>query len=239
MAITKTWRYDYADRCECSDDDRCGCSYPDNMARSYIEEDIYHASAGCAPVAVGEPALNFTAPAVMADGSIKEDFQLFDYIENSYALLAFYRADFSALCPVELTAFNRAADEFLRRGLKFAAVSVDSPAAHAAWRKMSYAEGGIGQVQFPLISDISKNVSREYGVLRPDGMAQRATFLIDKNFTVRYQAVYDAKITRNVTETLRVADMLLAAEQSECKGIMCWMHQKEKREHREFLRSEN
>ena len=136
-------------------------------------------------------------------------------------------ADFSAICPQELVAFNSLYDTFMSRGVKIIGVSVDSLSAHIAWRKMPFSEGGIGQVHFPLISDINKAVSLVYGVLRQDGMAQRATFLIDRELKIRYQAIYDRNIERNVDETLRVVDKLIALDKIECRGLDCLL-QKDK-----------
>lgn len=223
MDLPKKWSYDYEARCECSDDDRCGCTFPNNMAHSFVQDYSQPAVvAGCS-VMVGQKAFNFNAPAVFADGSSSESFNFFDYIADSYALLLFYLADFSAVCPMEITSFNQAHEEFVSRGVKVVAVSVDSLPAHIAWRKLPFSEGGIGQVSMPLISDLSKNISTQYGVLRPDGMAQRAAFLIDKNYVVRYQAIYDRKIERNVPEMLRVIDNVIALDKTECSGFQCWM----------------
>ncbi len=224
MELSKKWNYDYDARCECSDDDRCGCTFPDNMGRSFVRaySDKNTVETVCKPVLVGQQAFNFVAPAVFADGSSSEVFNFFDYIADSYALLIFYLADFSAVCPLEITSFNQAYTDFAKRGIKVVAVSVDSLPAHIAWRKLSFADGGIGQVSFPLVSDLSKVICSEYGVLRSDGMAQRATFLIDKSYVVRYQAVYDYKLERSVEETLRVAERLADLDKNECKGFQCW-----------------
>ena len=217
--MTQIWKYDYASRCDCSDDDNCGCTSPGNMGRSYVAENII--TENYEQVGVGRQALNFSAPAVLADNSVSESFNFFDYISDCYALLVFYLADFSAICPLEITAFNQAYAQISGRGVKLVAVSVDSVAAHQAWRKLSIADGGIGGVKFPLISDINKKICSGYGVLRADGLAQRATFLIDKNFTVRYQAVYDKEIERNIEETLRVSDKLIALDEAKCRGLEC------------------
>ncbi len=224
MEFSKKWNYDYDTKCECSDDDRCGCTFPNNMTRGFIPDyPAQNANASiCKPVLVGQQAFNFSAPAVFADGSTNDLFNFFDYIADSYALLVFYLADFSAVCPLEITSFNQAYTELTKRDVKVVAVSVDSLPAHIAWRKLSFAEGGIGQVSFPLVSDLSKIICTEYGVLRPDGMAQRSTFLIDRNYTIRYQAVYDHKIERSVEETLRITDRLIALDNRECKGFQCW-----------------
>lgn len=221
--MTRVWKYDYAARCDCADDDNCGCTSPGNLSRSYVAENLITET--CAAVGVGSQALNFSAPAIFADNTVSDSFNFFDYIADCYALLVFYLADFSAVCPLEITAFNQAYETFAGRGVKLVAVSVDSLAAHAAWRKMAFSDGGIGQVKFPLVSDINKHISQGYGVLRADGMAQRATFLIDRNYTVRYQAVYDKEIERNIDETLRVTDKLLALDDAKCRGLECLLKQ--------------
>ena len=210
------WKDDYQNNCYCSEDDRCGCAFPDDAyerarAKQYT-----------VPVKVGEQAINFTAPAVLGDGSTTDAFNLFDYISGSYALLVFYLADFSAVCPLELTAFNQAYEEFRTRDIKMVAISVDSLPAHLAWRRMPFSEGGIGNVQFPLVSDVNKTACRAYGVLRPDGLAQRAIFLIDKNYTIRYQSIFDRRIARDVEETLRIVDEQIRLDETECKGMACW-----------------
>lgn len=220
MDLPKKWTYDYDARCECSDDDRCGCTFPGNMARSFVPDYTVKPETNGNSL-VGQKAINFIAPAVFADGTASEAFNFFDYVSDSYALLMFYLADFSAVCPMEITSFNQAHNEFVNRGVKVAAVSVDSLPAHIAWRKLSFSEGGIGQVNMPLISDLNKNISTQYGVLRPDGMSQRAMFLIDRSFNVRYQAVYDRKLERNVEETLRVIDNLLVIDKAECQDFQC------------------
>lgn len=226
MSTFQTWRYDYADRCECSEDDRCGCTYPNNMARSYSVEDkilpLYHLS-----VKVGDVAPNFTAPAVFGDNTFTDEFHFLDYIVDSYALLIFYRADFSQICPKEITALNQMYEDFLNRGVKLVAVSVDSLAAHQAWRRLSFADGGVGQVLFPLVSDVAKKASVLYGVLGNDGFAQRSCFLIDRNFKVRYTATYDSKIHRDMAEILRVIDSLIELDKTDCNGLDCWLRRAE------------
>ena len=217
--MQKVWKYDYASRCDCSDDDNCGCTSPGIMGSSYVAENML--TEICAAVGVESQALNFSAPAVFADNTVSDSFNFFDYISDCYALLVFYLADFSAVCPREIMAFNQAYETFAGRGVKLVAVSVDSVAAHKAWRKMSLADGGIGQVSFPLVSDINKQICKGYGVLRADGMAQRATFLIDRNYTIRYQAVYDKNMERNIDETLRITDKLLALDEAKCRGLEC------------------
>ena len=108
MVFSKKGNYDYDTKCECSDDDRCGCTFPDNMSRSFVPDYPIKSSNAviCKPVLVGQQAFNFSAPAVFADGSTNDLFNFFDYITDSYALLIFYLADFSAICPLEITSFK-------------------------------------------------------------------------------------------------------------------------------------
>lgn len=219
MIFSKKWNYDYDTRCECSEDDRCGCSFPDNLTRSYATDT---ANILRPQLAVGGKALNFTASAILDNGQISSSFSLFDYIAGSYALLVFYVADFSPLCPIEIRHFDQAREEFSKRDVKVVAISVDSLSAHLAWRKFLIEEGGVGNVSFPLVSDISKFISRDYGVLQEDGTSQRATFLIDTDNIIRFQSVVDAKITRSVDETLHVIDKIRALDQADCQGIHCW-----------------
>ena len=222
--MTQIWKYDYESRCDCSDDDNCGCSSPGNMGRSYVVENtIGDKTAVCG---VGSQAVNFNAPAVLADGTVCENFNFFEFITGNYALLIFYLADFSAICPAEITAFNQAYEQIAKYGVKLAAVSVDALPAHVAWRKTAIVDGGIGQVHFPLISDVNKKICASYGVLRSDGMAQRASFLIDKSFNVSYQAVYDKEIERNVGEIIRIIDKLNTLEEAERFGLKCLLQAK-------------
>ncbi len=225
MGVLKSWKYDYANKCDCSDDDNCGCAFPQNMKRNFSSQLDWKISAAYEynHARVGEMALNFTAPAVLADGKTTLEFNFFNYIADSYALLYFYLADFSATCPAEIIALNRSYQHFYNRNVKLIAVSVDSLDAHMAWRRMPFSEGGIGQVQFPLVSDINKTAALEYGVLRPDGKAQRATFIVDKDYVIRYQAVYDNKVERNVEEVLRVTDKLVEYDEAKCRGLQCLM----------------
>lgn len=216
MKRFNNWKDDYQNNCYCSEDDRCGCTYQED---DYNMQKTNHC---LTPVRVGKQAVNFTAPAVMGDNSTTDEFNLFDYIAGSYALLVFYLADFSAVCPLELTAFNQAFDEFNSRGIKMVAISVDPLPAHLAWRRLPFSEGGIGNVSFPLVSDVNKAACKAYGVLRPDGLAQRAIFLIDKNYTIRYQSIFDRQIARDVEETLRIVDEQINIDKKNCKGMACF-----------------
>ncbi|KAK9173222.1 AhpC/TSA family protein [Cryptosporidium meleagridis] len=156
-------------------------------------------------------APNFTAEAVMADGSFKK-VSLSDY-RGKYIVLFFYPLNFTFVCPSEILAFNQAQKDFEKLGVQLLAVSVDSQYSHAAWRRTPLEQGGIGQVNFPLISDSSHSISKSYGVLlEEEGIALRGLFIIDKEGVVRSEVIYDLPLGRSVEETLRVIDALQFTE---------------------------
>lgn len=153
---------------------------------------------------VNKPAPDFTAQAV-EKGEIK-DIRLSDYKGQSI-LFFFYPLDFTYVCPTELHAFSDSIAEFEKRGVKVIACSVDSVMSHAAWLKTPRAKGGIEDVVYPIVADLTKSISRDYGVLiEEEGVALRGSFLIDKDFIVRMEQVYDKPLGRSVEETLRVID---------------------------------
>ncbi|PPS93053.1 Thioredoxin peroxidase-like protein, partial [Cryptosporidium hominis] len=156
-------------------------------------------------------APNFTAEAVMADGSFKK-VSLSDY-RGKYVVLFFYPLNFTFVCPSEILAFNQAQKDFEKLGVQLLAVSVDSQYSHAAWRRTPLEQGGIGPVNFPLISDSSHSISKNYGVLlEEEGIALRGLFIIDKEGVVRSEVIYDLPLGRSVEETLRVIDALQFTE---------------------------
>jgi len=159
---------------------------------------------------VTKEAPNFKATAVMADNSFKE-ISLSDY-RGKYVLLFFYPLDYTFVCPSEILAFDRAVDEFQKRNCEVIGVSVDSHFTHLAWKETPVEKGGIGSVRFPLVADLSKSISRDYGVLLESGIALRGLFLIDKDGIIRHMLVNDLPLGRNVDEALRVLDALQFVE---------------------------
>src|SRR3954470_12109878 len=119
-------------------------------------------------VLVGKPAPDFTAAAVMPDGEIVENFSLKDYLAGDYGLVFFYPLDFTFVCPSEILAYSNRVPQFEDRKVKVVAVSVDSPYSHYAWRNTSPKNGGLGPVKFPLVSDLTKSIARDYDVLIED-----------------------------------------------------------------------
>jgi peroxiredoxin (alkyl hydroperoxide reductase subunit C) len=156
---------------------------------------------------VTQPAPDFTATAVMPDNSFKEDFSL-SGLKGKYVLLFFYPLDFTFVCPSEILAFNRQIDDFKAKNCAVLGISVDSIYTHLAWKNTPVDQGGIGPIQFPLVSDISKSISNDYGVLLEDGISLRGLFLIDKDGVIRHELVNDLPLGRNVDEALRVIDAL-------------------------------
>ena len=157
---------------------------------------------------VGCKAPDFTAPVVMPSGEIVDDFNLMKEIEGQYALLFFYPLDFTFVCPSEIIAYNNRLGEFSERNTKVIGISVDSQFTHLAWKNTDVNKGGIGNVQMPLVSDLSKNIARDYDVLHNGSVALRATFVIDKQGIIRNAVINDLPIGRCVDDALRVIDAL-------------------------------
>ena len=155
---------------------------------------------------VGEPAPSFTLDAVI--GSETKKISLADY-RGKWLVLFFYPADFSAVCPTEITGFNREIERFRKLGAEVLGGSVDSRQAHLAWIK----RGDLGKLEFPLFSDIKKEASLSYGVLdAKQGIALRGLFIIDPNGIVQYQVVHNLSVGRSVEEILRVLEGLQTSQ---------------------------
>lgn len=156
---------------------------------------------------VTKQAPGFTATAVMPDNTMKEDFSLADYA-GKYVILFFYPLDFTFVCPSEIIAFDRSLQKFKQKNCEVIGVSIDSQFSHWAWKNTPVNEGGIGNIQYPLVADLDKSISRRYGVLLDAGIALRGTFLIDKDGVVRHAVVNDLPLGRNIDEALRMVDAL-------------------------------
>ena len=155
---------------------------------------------------VTKEAPDFTASTVMPDNSISE-FKL-SSLRGKYTVLFFYPLDFTYVCPSEIIAFDKKLTQFKERNCEVVSVSVDSHFTHLAWKNTPPAKGGIGNVQFPMVSDLSKSISRDYGVLVNDSISLRGLFLIDKEGVVRHALVNDLPLGRNVDEAIRMLDAL-------------------------------
>ena len=154
---------------------------------------------------IAKQAPEFNAKALTSDNKIENDFSLNQYL-GKYVILFFYPMDFTFVCPTEILAFNEKFEEFKKRNAEVVAVSVDSVYTHLAWKKTPVEEGGIGQINYPMVSDIKKEIGNSYGVLIDDEVALRALFLIDRDGIVRHYLINDNSIGRSVDEALRILD---------------------------------
>ncbi len=151
---------------------------------------------------VGLEAPDFRATAVV-DQEFRE-LSLRDY-RGRDVVLFFYPLNFTFVCPTEITAFSDRHGEFARLDAALLAVSVDSPYSHLAWVQTDRRSGGLGDVAYPLVSDLNKEIARAYHVLDEDaGTALRGLFLIDPDGVIRHSTVNDVAVGRSVDETLRV-----------------------------------
>lgn len=153
----------------------------------------------------GQVAPDFTGEAYVG-GAIRElSLQAF---RGKWTVLLFYPLDFTFICPTELRAFGRSLEEFHARDANVIAISVDSVYSHQAW-----CERDLPDVRYPVLSDITKQIARDYGVLdEAKGIALRGTFIIDPEGIVQYQVVSALNVGRSSDETLRVLEALQTGE---------------------------
>lgn len=171
---------------------------------------------------VTKEAPDFSAQAVMADNSFAE-LKLSSY-RGKYVVLFFYPLDFTFVCPSEIIAFDAALARFEAKDAAVIGVSVDSHFTHLAWKNTPRDAGGIGQIKYPLVADLNKNIANDYGVLLNEEVALRGLFLIDREGIVRHALVNDLPLGRSVEEALRLLDALRFHEQH---GDVCPANWKE------------
>ena len=162
-------------------------------------------------VLVTKEAPDFTATAVMPDGTFNDKFKLSNF-RGRYVILFFYPLDFTFVCPSEIIAFDHQLEEFSRRDCEVIGASVDSHFSHWAWRNTPVDQGGIGPVKYPLVADLNKSIARAYDVLINEAIALRGLFLIDRAGIVRHQIVNDLPLGRNIDEALRMVEALQFTE---------------------------
>lgn len=152
-------------------------------------------------ISVGQKAPDFTATAVYDEEFHK--ITLSDYINKYYVVLFFYPLDFTFVCPTEITGFSDKNEEFEKLSTKLFGISVDSEFSHLVWTQSPRKSGGLGFIQYPLISDLKKQISSDYGVLTEEGVALRGLFIIDKQGIIQHSTVNNLSFGRSVEETLR------------------------------------
>jgi peroxiredoxin (alkyl hydroperoxide reductase subunit C) len=169
-------------------------------------------------VLVAREAPDFVAPAVMPDGSINKEFRLSD-LRGKYVVLFFWPLDFTFVCPTEIIAHDHRYAQFEERNTEIVGVSIDSQYTHFAWRDVPVNKGGIGNISFPIVADVSHAITQAYGIEHPtDHIALRASFLIDRNGIIQHQVINNLDLGRNVGEMLRMVDAL---QYSEKHGEVC------------------
>lgn len=155
---------------------------------------------------VGDTFPVSTLPAVMADGSMNNAYEFIN--DKGYTVVFFYPLDFTFVCPTELVAFDQKMGEFEARGCRVVSCSIDSTHSHAAWRRTPLKEGGVGELHYPMLSDMNRELSDLLGILNPDGVTYRASYLLDKDGVIRHMVINDLPLGRSVDEMLRMVDAL-------------------------------
>ncbi|HFX1062218.1 TPA: peroxiredoxin [Pseudomonas aeruginosa] len=163
-------------------------------------------------VLVNKQAPDFTAAAVLGDGSIVDAFQL-SSLRGKYVVLFFWPLDFTFVCPSEIIAHNNRMDKFRELGVEVVGVSIDSQFTHHAWRSTPMEKGGIGAVEFTMVADVKHEITRAYGIEHEDGVALRASFLIDRAGVVQHQVVNNLPLGREVDEMVRLVEALQFTEE--------------------------
>jgi alkyl hydroperoxide reductase subunit AhpC len=166
---------------------------------------------------IGTTAPDFTAKAVVGEDIV--DYTLSsNWKSGKYTLLFFYPKDFTFVCPTEIVAFSDRVQEFKDRNVEVVACSTDQEFSHLAWNKMARNEGGLGNVNYPIVADTTKSIATNFDVLAPGGVAFRGLFLIDATGTIRHMLVNDMPLGRSVDEALRMVDAL---QFNEANGEVC------------------
>ena len=132
------------------------------------------------------------------------DISLASTYKGKWVVLFFYPLDFTFVCPTEIIAFSDAAPQFKEKNCEIIACSVDSVFSHLAWSQQSRKEGGIGDVNFPILADLNKDIAEKYEVLTEDGVALRGLFLIDDKNIIQHATINNLSVGRNVDEALRL-----------------------------------
>ncbi|WP_218079372.1 peroxiredoxin [Anthocerotibacter panamensis] len=152
---------------------------------------------------VGQAAPGFTATAVMPDGDFAQI--TLEQYKGKFVVLFFYPLDFTFVCPTEITAFSDSYAQFAALGAEVLGASVDSQYSHLAWIQTPREEGGLGELNYPLVADLKKEISAAYNVLiEEEGVALRGLFIIDPDGIVQHSTINALNVGRNVEETLRV-----------------------------------
>ncbi len=153
---------------------------------------------------VGRPAPHFKADALV-NGEFKT-LSTEDY-KGKWKVLFFYPLDFTFVCPTEITAFSDSVQKFKELNCEVIGCSIDSKFSHLAWSKQPRNDGGLGEVKYPLLADVTKKIATDFGVLLEDaGIALRGLFIIDDKDTIQHSTINNLGVGRNVDEVLRLVE---------------------------------
>jgi alkyl hydroperoxide reductase subunit AhpC len=164
---------------------------------------------------VQQPAPDFKGKAVV--GHEFRDISLSQY-KGKWLILFFYPLDFTFVCPTEIIDFSNAVESLKKLNAEIVGCSIDSHYTHLAWINTPRKEGGLGEIKYPLLSDLNKDISRAYGVLTGESVALRGLFIINPKGQIVYEVVHDLSVGRNPDEILRV---LAAFQHAEITGEVC------------------
>jgi len=153
-------------------------------------------------IQIGKVAPNFITMSVYKNklGKIR----LSDYHGKKYVILIFYPANFNSISSTELTYLSDQISKFRKLSTQILAISIDSPFSHLHYTLSNRSQGGLGQLNFPLISDLNQNITNKYRLLTNDGFALPGAFIIDKEGIIQYYTVNNLLCGRSVNELLRV-----------------------------------
>ncbi|XP_055659194.1 peroxiredoxin-4 isoform X1 [Falco peregrinus] len=189
-----------------------GQVYPGEAARVPVSDHSLHLS----QAKISKPAPYWEGTAVI-NGEFKE-LKLTDY-EGKYLVFFFYPLDFTFVCPTEIIAFSDRIEEFRAINTEVVACSVDSKFTHLAWINTPRKQGGLGPIRIPLLSDLTHQISKDYGVyLEDQGHTLRGLFIVDDKRILRQITMNDLPVGRSVDETLRLVQ---AFQYTDKRGEVC------------------
>jgi peroxiredoxin (alkyl hydroperoxide reductase subunit C) len=136
-----------------------------------------------------------------------------DHYASKWLVVFFWPKDFTFVCPTEIAEFAKKNDEFAERDAQVLGASVDSEFVHLAWRR---SHDDLKGLPFPMLADIRKDLSTALGILNDEGVAKRATFVVDPQGVIRFASVTDMNVGRNPQEVLRILDALQTDELCPC-----------------------
>jgi len=157
------------------------------------------------------PQIGKRAPNFITVGVFKKRLgrvRLSDYRGKKYVMLVFYPANFTPISPTELIALSDHISEFRKLSTQILAVSIDSPFSHLQSLLLSRKEGGLAHLNYPLISDLSQAITKDYKILTEDGLALPGVFIIDKEGIIQYYTVNNLLCSRSINELIRILESI-------------------------------